>query len=203
MATIYYKDDRNPPYYAFFIIFAMMIVILVYIEISVGFELNQIIILFVIIALIVLVMIHQAKGKAYLTDKGNISVLRPFSDKLFNANTYFFSHKHRTCYQFTIDNVKNIYLVTDQSEKDTLRKRYTLQNKAYMIRQLVSDINKAVCVEFKNPLNYSRNGIGIYSVIREIITKRPEMEKIYFSIAQPEKFISDFNTVEFSLYNTK
>jgi hypothetical protein len=79
---------------------------------------------------------------------------------------------------FHISNIKKIYLVKSQKEKDYIKIHSTLE------KNLVGNLNKTVAIEFKKPLVKNKKSDEF---------KHIKLKRCYVSLKDPDSFIKDIN----------
>ena len=190
-----FEDDQpiNVVFPLMFGIFATFCLGLVFSGTFLGGSIDQLIVMFVILALIFalfgLTIIRAHFMKVSINDKGIVSVWGGnFSFKFFTSKKNSFwlvpSESPQWQFEFTKSNVKSVRRLK-KNELDL--KRAFFSTKPYPIEQtFVRSNEKGVCVEFKQPLKFSPlfdflGGLGV--------AKRNPLDKLYLSVKNPEELI--------------
>lgn len=124
----------------------------------------------------VYILVKNFSKKVALDSNGNISIPGKWI-KDFKSNSYYggYAGKVREIYyQFTKNNIKEIKLINYKDIKDA-----TLLDKSY----LLAKTDKVIYIKFKKALNFVK-GLNDFGQMKPL-------PRIYISLKNPEKFISD------------
>jgi len=135
--------------------------------------------IFIIIILLIIILLFVVYNLLFVKIKGNQVHIPGFElreNKVSNSYYYAIIYPYNAfIYNFNSDNIKRISIVDPPQVKDNLDKlkTYYLKNR-----------KKVICIEFKKSIRGLFKGLFDTS-----ISDFPDLDKIYFSVARPEKLV--------------
>jgi hypothetical protein len=178
MATKYFRGSNI----TFWLLIPVLIILIVF-AFFYGFELIYTIMLIIILALIIIFFLLY--NLLFVRIKNNDVHIPGFELRRNNvSNSYYYVMAYPTntlIYNFDISNVKSISIVNLNKIYDEIDRfsSYYASNK-----------KRTIYIQFKKPLKGLCKGLFNMS-----ISDYPDIDKIYFSVASPEKLVDEIKSL--------